>query len=114
MTIVEWQRVAIIGVSASAAVFLGACLWLVVGLWGGKTSRERRSAMLTVCSNFSGSCSQPCEPRRAHTRIWCSRTCSYAINSRCSPVRPEADRMPASHLGQAALGPGSPLLCRLA
>jgi predicted PurR-regulated permease PerM len=28
---VEWQRVAIIGVSASAAVFLGACLWLVVG-----------------------------------------------------------------------------------
>ena len=28
----EWQRVAIIGVSASAAVFLGACLWLVVGL----------------------------------------------------------------------------------
>jgi predicted PurR-regulated permease PerM len=28
---VGWQRVAIIGVSASAAVFLGACLWLVVG-----------------------------------------------------------------------------------
>jgi predicted PurR-regulated permease PerM len=28
---VEWQRVAIIGVSASAAVFLGACLWLAVG-----------------------------------------------------------------------------------
>jgi predicted PurR-regulated permease PerM len=28
---VEWRRVAIIGVSASAAVFLGACLWLIVG-----------------------------------------------------------------------------------
>jgi predicted PurR-regulated permease PerM len=27
----EWQRVAIIGVSACAAVFLGACLWLAVG-----------------------------------------------------------------------------------
>jgi hypothetical protein len=33
-------------------------------LWGGKTSRERRSAMLTLCSNFSGSCSQPCVPWR--------------------------------------------------
>ena len=69
MTIVEWQRVAIIGVSASAAVFLGACLWLVVGLWGGKTSRERRSAMLTLCSNSSGSCSPPRKPLPAHVRI---------------------------------------------
>ncbi len=61
-------------------------------LWGGKTSREHRLAMLTVRSNFSGSCSPPCKPRRVHTRIWYSRTCSYAINSRCSPVRREADR----------------------
>src|SRR6266700_8201884 len=35
-------------------------------LWGGKTSREHRSAMLTMCSNFSGSCSQPCKPWCAH------------------------------------------------
>ena len=31
MSTVEWQRVANIGVSASAGVFLGACLWLVAG-----------------------------------------------------------------------------------
>jgi hypothetical protein len=33
-------------------------------LWGGKTSGERRSAMLTLCSTFSGSCSPPCKPWR--------------------------------------------------
>jgi hypothetical protein len=60
-------------------------------VWGGKTSRERRSAMLTPCLMFSGSCSQPCKPRRAHARNWCSRTSSYAINSPCSPGRLEAD-----------------------
>jgi hypothetical protein len=71
--------------------FPRAVILLAVRLWGGKTSRERRSAMLTPCLMFSGSCSQPCKPRRAHARNWCSRTCSYAINSPCSPGRLEAD-----------------------
>jgi predicted PurR-regulated permease PerM len=29
---IKWQRVALIGVAVSAAVFLGACLWFVVGI----------------------------------------------------------------------------------
>ena len=34
-------------------------------LCDGKTSRERRSAMLRACSNASDSCSQSCSPRYA-------------------------------------------------
>ena len=49
--------------------------------------------MLTPCLTCSRSRSQPCKPRCAHARIWCSRTCSYAINSPCSPGRRDADRM---------------------
>jgi hypothetical protein len=73
-------------------------------LWGGKTSGERGSAMLTMYSNFSGSCSRPCRLWRAHTGIWCSRTCSYAINSRCSPVRLEAGRMLGIASGTSCCG----------
>src|SRR5215470_8152141 len=31
MSTTRWQQVAVIGVSASAAVFLGWCVWIVVG-----------------------------------------------------------------------------------
>ena len=41
-------------------------------LWGGKTPRERRSAMLRTCSNSSGSCSLPCRPWRIHASNRCS------------------------------------------
>jgi hypothetical protein len=73
-------------------------------LWGGKTSRECKSAMLTQCLTFSGSCSQPSKPRCAHARIWCSRTYSYAINSRCSPGRLEADRILGFTSGTSCCG----------
>ncbi len=73
-------------------------------LWGGKTARGRRSAMLTPCLTFSGSCPQPCKPWCAHARIWSSRTCSYVINSPCSPGRLDAVRLLSCASGTSCCG----------
>src|SRR5207245_3894535 len=87
--------------AASQSARPGAGLGAAVGR---QNLTERRSAMLAVCSTFSGSCSQPCEPRRAHTRSWRSKTCSYAINSRCSLVRLEADHVLGFAFGTSCCG----------
>jgi hypothetical protein len=54
--------------------------------------------------DLSGSCSPPCKPRRVHSRSWCSRTCAYAISSRCSPVRLERDRRLGFASGTSSCG----------
>jgi hypothetical protein len=59
---------------------------------GGKTSAERKSAMLRACLHSSGCCSRPFWPRCARARISCSRTCCFAINSPSSRGRLEPDR----------------------
>jgi hypothetical protein len=62
-------------------------------LWGGKSSRARRSAILRACSNCSGCYSWPSGRGCARARTSCSRTCSCAINSPSSPARRAPDRV---------------------
>jgi hypothetical protein len=50
-------------------------------LWGGKSSRGRRSTMLLHVLNYSGFCSRWFWCRSARARISCSRTYCCVINS---------------------------------
>ena len=76
----------------------------ITPVWGGKSSRGCRSAMLWVCSNYSGSCSRRFWFRSGRARISCSRTYCCAINSPSSPVRLEHDRVLGFAAGTSCSG----------
>jgi hypothetical protein len=84
-------------------------------LWGGKTVREHRSAMLTSCSNFSGSLADDRASHGAPTPGSRAREPALTPSTRgANPSNSKPTAGSAAHLGQAPVDPGSPILRRLA
>jgi len=78
-----------------------------VGLWDGKTSRDRRSARLTLCSNSSGSLFATAQAAaRPHQNLVENLLLRHQPGAHPSNSKPTAGA--ASPLGQAAVDPRAP------
>ena len=83
-------------------------------LWGGKNPAARKSAMLSACSISSGCSSPPSCLGTPAPRSRARKPVAAPSARRPDPSHSKPTAGSASRLGQATVGAGSPMVCRLA